>query len=226
MELLVFGHAGAKVLVFPTRCGKFYQYEDMGVIQAVAPKIEEGQLQFYCLDSIDDESFYCFWCHPPDRVRRHLRYEDYILNEVFPLMESKNPNPCVISHGCSFGGYHAVNIALRHPHRFKKVVSFSGRFDLTEAIEDFRNLFDGHYDEHVYFNTPIHFIPNLSDEQQLQHLRAMDIVLAVGNEDPFLDSNHRLSTVLWDKGIWNALHIWSGRAHRARDWRKMAELYV
>ena len=27
MELLVFGHGGAKVLVFPTRDGRFYEYE-------------------------------------------------------------------------------------------------------------------------------------------------------------------------------------------------------
>ncbi len=33
MELLVFGHAGAKVLVFPTRCGRFYEYEEMGLVE-------------------------------------------------------------------------------------------------------------------------------------------------------------------------------------------------
>ena len=31
MELLVFGHGGAKVLVFPTRDGRFYEYENLGV---------------------------------------------------------------------------------------------------------------------------------------------------------------------------------------------------
>ncbi len=28
MELLILGHAGARVLVFPTRCGRFYDYEN------------------------------------------------------------------------------------------------------------------------------------------------------------------------------------------------------
>ncbi|MEY3787833.1 MAG: hypothetical protein RLZ75_2040, partial [Pseudomonadota bacterium] len=32
MELLVFGHAGAKVLVFPSRFGRFYEYEKLGLV--------------------------------------------------------------------------------------------------------------------------------------------------------------------------------------------------
>ena len=32
MELLVFGHAGARVIVFPTSMGRFFQWEDFGMI--------------------------------------------------------------------------------------------------------------------------------------------------------------------------------------------------
>src|SRR5688572_7945895 len=32
MELLVFGHAGARVLVFPTSLGKYYEWEDRGMV--------------------------------------------------------------------------------------------------------------------------------------------------------------------------------------------------
>jgi esterase/lipase superfamily enzyme len=39
-----------------------------------------------------------------------------------------------------------VNIALRHPHQFDRVVAFSGRYDLTRPIDGFRDLFDGYYD--------------------------------------------------------------------------------
>ena len=31
MELLVFGHTGARVLVFPTSMGRFFQWEDSGM---------------------------------------------------------------------------------------------------------------------------------------------------------------------------------------------------
>lgn len=226
MELLIFGHAGAKVLAFPTRCGRFYEYEDLGLVEALRHKIDEGHIQLYCVDSIDEESFYCFWNQPWDRVHRHLQYEAYLLDEVLPLMWVKNSHSCVISHGCSFGAYHALNFAFRHPQAFQKVVALSGRYDLTLSVEHFRNLFDGHYDERVYFNTPSHFVPNLSDPYFLDQLRRLDIVLAVGDQDPFLDNNRHLSESLWQKGVWHALHVWQGRAHSPRYWRKMVEAYV
>ena len=35
MELLVFGHGGARVIVFPTSMGRFYEWEDRGMIGAL-----------------------------------------------------------------------------------------------------------------------------------------------------------------------------------------------
>jgi len=226
MELLVFGHAGAKVLVFPTRDGRFHEYEDLGLVRSLTGQIEAGQLQLWCVDSIDWESFYCFWRHPAERIRRHIQFERYLLDEVMPMMHVWNPHPCVIAHGCSLGAYHAANIAFRHPERFQKLVAFSGRYDLTIDVEHFKNLFDGHYDDNVYFHTPTHFLPNLDCSWRLGHLRDMDIALVVGAEDPFLDNNRRLSAILDAKGIGHRLLVWQGRAHRGRYWRRMAPLYL
>ncbi len=226
MELLVFGHAGAKVLAFPTRDGRFYEYENIGLVRSLEQKINSGQIQLFCVDSIDHDSLYCFWKHPADRVRRHMQFEDYVLNEVLPFMASINRHPCTIAHGSSLGAYHAANLAFRHPHLFKKLSAFSGRYDLTLNVESFRDLFDGYHDENVYFHNPSHFLPNLHCEQRLGHLRTMDIVLTIGRDDPFLDNNLELSRVLGEKGIRHALHIWDGRAHRASAWRKMAPLYI
>ena len=226
MELLIFGHDGAKVLIFPTRCARFHEYEDLGLVWALRDKLEQGHLQLYCLDSVDAETFYCFWCHPADRVRRHLQYESYILYEVLPLMAQKNSHPCTIAHGCSFGAFHATNIAFRHPHLFHKLVALSGRYDLSMSVEHFRDLLDGHYDDDVYFNNPSHYIPNLHDNHTLEHLRRQDIIMVIGESDPFCDNNHQISTALWEKGVWHALHIWQGRAHSASYWRKMVPLYV
>jgi esterase/lipase superfamily enzyme len=145
---------------------------------------------------------------------------------VLPLMAWKNSHPCTIAHGCSLGAFQAVNIAFRHPHLFRKVSAFSGRYDLTLDVEHFHNLFDGYYDDNIYYHTPSHFLPNLSDHSRLEQLRAMDIVLVVGNEDPFLDNNLKLSGALWSKGVANSLTIWNGRAHQASAWRGMAPIYL
>lgn len=225
MELLVFGHGGARVLVFPTRTGRFYEYENYGMVAALQEFIAKGHLQLFCVDSVDAESLYCFWKWPGDRVQRHIQYENYVLNEVLPLTQHLNDNPCLISHGCSLGAFHAANIALRHPHLFGRLIAFSGRYDLTMSVEAFNNLFDGYYDENVYFHTPSHFLPNLHDTALLDQMRRLNITLTVGESDPFLDNTHHLSQTLRYKGIDNELHIWSGRAHRFREWRQMAPLY-
>ena len=39
MELLVFGHAGLPILVFPTSGGRFYEFEDRQMVAAVAGNI-------------------------------------------------------------------------------------------------------------------------------------------------------------------------------------------
>ncbi len=226
MELLVFGHSGAKVIVFPTRDGRFHEYEDLGIVQTLASKIESGQMQLFCVDSIDHDSFYCNWKQPADRIRRHIQFEEYILDEVFPFMESKNDHECTIAHGCSLGAYHAGNIALRHPHRFNKLVAFSGRFDLTESLEWFNDLFDGYYDENIYYHTPSHFLPNLERADALEALRRMEVILVVGEEDPFLGSNRLISEQLWQKGAANRLEVWRERAHRGYYWRRMAPIYL
>jgi esterase/lipase superfamily enzyme len=221
MELLLYGRSGTRVIVFPTRVGRFYDYENWGLINAVKDKIENGWLQFCCIDSIDAESFYCDWCPPRDRIARHMQYENYILNEVIPFTHSKNSDPALIAHGCSMGAYHAVNIAMRHPGLFCRVVAFSGRYDLTHEVGSFRDLFDGYYDEDIYFHNPSHFVPNINDPELLEMMRRMQVTVVIGEADSFLENNLQFRDVLYDKGIQPTFHIWSGEAHKARYWREM-----
>ena len=226
MGLLIIGHAGAKVLVFPTRDGDFREYENLRMHHGLSEKINKGHLQLFCVDSFAKESLYAGWTDPLDRIRRHMQYEDYILNEVMPLMSLKNSHECTISHGLSLGAYHAANIAFRHPHLFRKLCAFSGRYDLTLQVGSFDNLFGGYYNEDIYFHNPSHFLPNLSDPRAIDSLRRMDIVFVIGREDPFREDNHHVSRTLWNKSIANGLHEWEGRAHEGYSWRRMAPLYL
>lgn len=213
-------------MFFPPRIGRFYDYENWGVVEALRHPLEQGWLQLFCVDSVDQESFYCFWCQPRGRIERHLKYEQYIIQEVLPLTRQKNPNPFMMSVGCSLGAYHAINIAFRHPQYFGKVVGMSGRYDLTLSTGIFSNLLDGYYDEDVYFNTPCHYLPHVHDSYYLDELRRLDVTLVIGREDVFQENNQRLSQILWEKGIWHALHLWDGEAHKAYHWRKMVQLYL
>ena len=93
MELLVFGHGGLPVLVFPTSGGRFFEFEDRGMIAALSGKIDAGQLQVYCVDSVDKESWYNRHVAPRWRIARHMQYEDYLIHEVVPLVRLEEPRP-------------------------------------------------------------------------------------------------------------------------------------
>ena len=86
MELLVFGHHGARVLVFPTSRGKYYEWEDRDMMNGpLREHLERGWLQVICVDSVDSESWYNYGAHPGQRGWRQTQYCNYIVNEVLPL---------------------------------------------------------------------------------------------------------------------------------------------
>jgi esterase/lipase superfamily enzyme len=142
MELLIFGHAGLPVLVFPTSGGRFYEFEDRNMVGALTHKIDNGEIQLYCVDSVDMESWYNRSVPPRWRIARHVQYEDYLIHEVVPLVRQKNWDPHCVALGCSFGGFHAANIAFRHPDVFTGLLSMSGAFDMSKFL-------GGYYDNDV-----------------------------------------------------------------------------
>lgn len=219
MDLLVFGHGGARVLVFPTSMGKFYEWQDRGMTDALGEHLRNGWFQLYCVDSADAESWYARYKHPRQRAEHNFRYEEYILREVLPFSWSRNPNPYLISTGASFGAYHAVNIAFRHPRWFSRVIGMSGLYDIREQT-------DGYYDEAVYANNPSHYVSHLHDHEHLEAMRRMDIILATGKDDSFVENNRHLSRILWEKGVGNALRLWDGWAHDWPWWHQMIRLYI
>ena len=226
MELLVFGDAGPQLLVFPTLHGRFHQYESHGVVEALRHRLEGGTLQLLCVDSLDAEILYNRSLSPRERIVRYMDFEKYILREILPFAERINRNSSVTLHGCSLGAYHSVNIAFRHPHLFEGILALSGRFDLTRSIgAGFPDLFDGFYDDDIYFNTPSHFLANLTDPVLLQQIRGLRVTLAIGELDDFIDNNRAFSQVLSRRGITHALHVWPGTAHHFHDWREMVRRY-
>jgi esterase/lipase superfamily enzyme len=219
MELLVFGHAGARVLAFPVSQGRFYDWENRGLVGALGEHLRRGWLQLICLDCVDSESWYASHHHPAHRAWRHDQYDRYVLNEVLPFSEWKNPNPFLIVTGASFGGYHATDFALRHPERVGRLLSMSG-------LHDIRWFTNGHHDDLIYFHNPCDFITNESDPWRLGSLKRMNIILAVGREDRLFGTNKQLSDALWSKGIWHALRVWDGLAHDWPVWERMLQLYI
>jgi esterase/lipase superfamily enzyme len=218
-ELLVFGHAGTPMIVFPSSMGKFFEYEDRGMIQVLAPKLDRGDLQIFCPDSIDSESWYNKQAYPRYRVLRHLQYERYILHELLPYIKSRNQSAQLAVTGCSFGGYHAANFSFKHPDVVTHLVSMSGSFDIHQFL-------DGYYDDDCYFNCPMDYLQGMSDEWFLSRYRQMRIVLGSSDWDMCLDANVKLSALLNAKGVPNWLDVFNDNSkHDWPLWQRMAAKY-
>jgi esterase/lipase superfamily enzyme len=225
MEVLAFGHGGLPVMVFPTSGGRFYEFEDRGMIAALADKIDAGQMRLYCVDSVDLESWYNQHVSPRQRIARHLQYEEYLLHEMVPLIrqragETGSDFPGLAALGCSLGGFHAANIAFRHPEIFTGMVSLSGAFDLSSFL-------DGYQDLDCYYNLPTYYLPNLSDPWFLERFRRNRFVLATGWDDHCLGQNRKLSRILHEIDLPHQLHVWDApNSHDWPTWQRMVVEYL
>lgn len=219
MELLAYGENGFPVVVFPTSGGRFHEYEDRGMVNALRPKIESGGLQVICLDSVDQESWYNRSVHPADRLHRQNAFDAYLVREVAPFVRNRTSWPQMGATGCSFGGYHAINTALRHPDLVTYAVSMSGAFNVPSQF------LDGYYDDNAYLHSPLDYLPNLTDPWFLERFRRNYYVLAIGNHDPLFDQNVKLAHVFGTKGIPHVMDVWEGFGHDWPWWYKMAEKF-
>ena len=219
MDMLVFGHAGARVLVFPTSMGRFFEWEDRGMIGVLGEHLERGWLQLFCVDSVDDESWYAKHRHPAERGQRHTQYDGYLEREVIPFTQHRNQNPFLIATGASFGAYQAVAFALRHPHLVGRVLGMSGMYDI-------RGMTDGHSGADIYYANPPEFMVHETDHGRLEAIRRMDIILAIGRDDSMYWDNEQFSATLWSKGIPHAFRIWDGWAHDWPYWQRMIRQYI
>jgi esterase/lipase superfamily enzyme len=222
MDLLVYGDRGAPTIVFPTSGSRFYEWKDLKMVDALADKIDAGYIQLYCADSVGLQSWYNDQIHPRERVQLHNRWEGYLLHELLPFIHARNPNPFRITAGTSFGAFLAVNFAFKHPDLIRKTIGLSGSYSI-------KRLLDGYYDEDCYFNCPISYMANLSDERLLGLIRQMEISLVTSDWDigQCRERTYEMSRVLNDRGIPHRFDDWGG--HTGHDWpfwRRMIREYL
>ncbi|HEY9754064.1 MAG TPA: alpha/beta hydrolase-fold protein [Oculatellaceae cyanobacterium] len=228
MELLAFGHAGARVIVFPTSCGRFYDWENRGMLEPIREHIENGWIQVFFVDSVDVDSWWNNTAHPTDKAKKHLDYQKYIVDEVLPYTKSKNSNDFVIALGASMGGYHAVNIALRYPDYFNRTIGMSGPYDMRQMAQPYPifNWVNDYYDENILQSDPVAFVRHLNDERHIQKIKNMDIIFSMGEGDPLYPGNETFTQALSEKDISHAYRVWDGFAHDWPYWKEMILHYI
>ncbi len=218
MPIASYGHFGFAVLLIPTAAADYLEYERFQMMDVLQPLIDAGKCRVFSINSINNESWLNNNLLPEHKAIRHNQFNEYVFNEVVPFIRNNtSPQTFIYTCGASFGALHAMNLFFKKPDIINGAISMSGVYDLSEYTK-------GYWNEQVYFNSPIHYIPNLNDEWYLNQIRATHhIHLYSGSgsyEDP--EANKRFSQVLWNKGIWHELDIWGADInHDWPTWRRM-----
>ncbi len=223
MPISVYGTYGFALLMVPTASADFLEYERFQLIDAISMFINSGKCKVFSINSINNESWLNNSMNPRDKIIRHQQFNEYVYNEVVPFIRNNTSwqTPIIIC-GASFGALHSMNLFLKRPDLINGCLAMSGVYDLTEYTK-------GYYDEDVYFNSPIHYLPNLTDHhllEQIRHSGHIHILAGSGAfEDP--DASRRFAGVLYSKNINYELDIWGqDMKHDWPTWRKMLPHYL
>lgn len=219
MPIVIYGDYGPGLLMFPSAAADYLEYERFHLIESIKHHVEAGKVKGFSINSINSESWLNDNMSGREKAVRHQQYNKYIVEEVVPYIKEQmggNDNPEIWTTGVSFGALHGMNTLLRNPDIFTGTLALSGVYDLKAYSKDY-------FDEDVYFNSPMDYIPNLTDENILAKLRQKKIYLYTGSgnyEDP--SASWKMAEVLGNKGIPNYVECWDQNwPHDWPTWRKM-----
>ncbi len=222
MEIVVYGHYGYALLMFPTAAADYLEYERFHLIDSISQYIDDGTLKAFSINSINNESWLNRNMHPAHKAIRHQQYNRYITEEVVPFIHNhcKQHVP-IVTTGASLGAFHSANTFFRRPDLFAGVIAMSGTYDI-------KSYTDGFYDDNCYFNSPVDYLPNLDDEWHLSRMRQSSIIIASGQgayEDP--SSSRKLSDILNAKSVQHWLDLWGfDITHDWPTWRQMLPYFL
>ncbi|HTF27606.1 MAG TPA: alpha/beta hydrolase-fold protein [Flavitalea sp.] len=223
MPIAVYGNYGFALLLVPTAAADYLEYERFQLIESLRPFIDGGKVKVFSINSINTESWMNNEMDPYHKVHRQNTWNEYVYQEVIPFIKqsTSGETPVIIS-GASFGALHSANLFFKRPDLINGCIPMSGVYDLTEYTK-------GYFNEDVYYNSPMHYVPNLTDHFVLEQIRRSGhIHLFSGSgahEDP--DSARRFAGILYGKGIWYELDIWGHEwSHDWPTWRAVLPHYL
>ncbi|MEY4529325.1 MAG: hypothetical protein RLZZ156_46 [Deinococcota bacterium] len=223
MHFKVYGHYGQPILVFPAQDGRFHDFEGFKMIEACKDFINGGRVKFICIDSVDWQTWTNKGIHPADRAKRHGDYEKYVMNEVVPWMQNNTGTNTMWTTGCSMGALHATNFFLKRPDVFDGLIALSGLYSMQSFIGEYG-------DDNTFYNSPLQYLPNLSDPWYLEHYRRAKIVFAVGQgnwEVEAIADTQAMQQLLASKNVPAWFDYWGYDVpHDWTSWRDMMPYFL
>jgi len=222
-----YGHWGRAVLAFPAERGTAWDFENNGMVGALASLLDAGRLKIYCVDSYDAASWSNQEVSVEERARRHERYESWILGDVLPwIYQDCHGAIEVVTVGCSLGAFHAANFALKRADLFPLAICLSGSYD-PAAWNGW-----GERGTAAYFNNPLDYVRHARGDHLdwLRHHVNLLLVCGQGRwEDTTgsLESTRQLAALLADKRIGHELDLWGHDVpHDWPSWRAQLAHHV
>ena len=207
-SVVAYGHHGRPVIAFPAESGRAWDWESVGMVDAVGDLLAAGRLKLYCVDSHDGASWSNQSIPLEARALEHERWEAWVLDTVAPWVSADCGGAGDIAlTGCSLGAYHAANLALKHADRFPLAICMSGNYDPAS----WRGW--GERGETAYFNNPLDYLEHLGGDH-LDWLRSQVSLLVVCGQGQWedttgaLESSTRFADLLERKGLRCELDLW------------------
>lgn len=223
MEYKTFGRMGGKLcFAFPPQNGRYWDFENFGMVDAISKWIDDGSIFLVLPDGIDGES----WSGSGDsrkRIEMQEKYFSYVSLELYP--EVKNLSSArgkAIATGCSMGGFHAGIFFFRRPDLFDTMISLSGTFNASD-------FFGEYMDDLVYDNSPAHFLPNMKvDHPYIDLYNNSNIITCCGQgawEESLLRGTRELDGILSEKGIRHFSDYWGFDVNHDWPWWRKQIVY-
>ena len=218
MEIVEYGHFGPAILLLPTAAADYLEYERFLLIDSIAQYIDSGKVKVYSINSINNESWLNNKLDGRSKVVRHNQFNHYVYNEVVPFIKGRTSKDTpIITCGASFGALHAANLFFKNPWAIRGCIAMSGLYDLGQYTKSY-------WDEDCYWNSPLHYLKDLQDENHLNTIRSsqhIHILTGSGDyEDP--SGSRYISGLLNHRNIPHDLDIWGyDIKHDWPTWRAM-----
>ena len=223
MPIAVYGDYGFALLLIPTAAADYLEYERFQMMDYLSPYINSGKIKVYSVNSMNNESWMNKEMLGEHKAIRHNQFNEYIYNEVVPFIKvnASWQTPIIVS-GASFGALHSMNLFLKRPDLIDGVIAMSGVYNLTEYT-------NGFFDEQVYYNSPAHYMPSLTDHailEQIRRSRHIHILTGCGDHEA-PEAAKTFAGILYNKGINYELSVWGNEwRHDWPTWRAMLPLFI
>ena len=224
MSMIVYGEGGYPVIAFQAQDAKSNNFEDFGMIDVLAPFIDDGRIQVFSVDNLDEESWSDEGGDPAARAARQEDYFRFVTDELIPRVHAwNNSDRRPIAVGCSMGATHAAIAALRRPDLFQGCIALSGVYSTSFFFGDWM-------DENLYNNDVPAFLANMpADHPYVDLYNQRQLVMCVGQGawEMGIDDLHFIDNQLNRLGVTHWCDFWGYDVnHDWPWWRKQMPYFM